>query len=75
MGRFKADMAINLNMKTLIRQVDAKKMLNGHDPTVTGLYRIAGVDWLFAEDEKFSSTPTLRLLDLRVCLEITPWGH
>ena len=39
-------------------------MLNGHDPTVSGLYLIAGVDWLLAEEEQFSSATKLRLADL-----------
>ena len=63
-GRYKADMVIKLDMKTLTCHVDAKKMLNGHDPTVSGLYRIAGADWLLAEEEQFSSAATLRLVDL-----------
>ena len=53
-----------MNMKKLICHEDAKKMLNGHDHTVFGLYRIAGVDWLLAEEEQFSSAATLRLADL-----------
>ena len=51
-------------MKKLTRHADAKKKLNGHDPTVSGLYRIAGVNWLLAEEEQFSCTTTLRLVDL-----------
>ena len=39
-------------------------MLNGHEPTIVYLYRIAGVDWLLAEEEQFSSATTLRLADL-----------
>ena len=39
-------------------------MLNGIDPTVSGLHRIAGVDWLFCEEEQFSSSTTLQLVDL-----------
>ena len=58
-GRYKADMTIKLNMKTLTCPADAKKVLNGHDSTVSALYRIAGVDWLLAEDEQFSSVTTL----------------
>ena len=41
-------------------------MLNGHDPTVSGLYRTAGVDWFLAEEEQFGSATTLRLVDLEV---------
>ena len=63
--RFEADMANKFNLKTLTCQADAKKKLNGQDPTVFGLYRIAGVDWLLAEEEQFSSITTLRLVDLK----------
>ena len=45
-GQHKADMAIKLSMKTLTCRADARRMLNGVDPTVSGLYRLAGVDWL-----------------------------
>ena len=64
MGQYKADMAIKMNTMTLTCHADAKKMRNGHDPTVSGLYRIAGVDWSLAEEEQFSSATTLRLVDL-----------
>ena len=63
---YKADMAIKLNMKKLTCHANAKKMLNGHDPTVSGLYRISAVEWLLAEEEQFSSATTLRLADLEV---------
>ena len=63
-GRYKADMAIKLSMKTLTCRADAKRMLNGFDPTVSGLYRIAGVDWLLAEKDQFSSATTFQLVDL-----------
>ena len=63
-GQHKADMAIKLSMKTLTCRADARRMLNGVDPTVSGLYRLAGVDWLLAEEEKFSSATTLQLVDL-----------
>ena len=46
-GRYKADMAIKLNIKKLTCHADVRKMLNGYDPTVSGLYRIGSVDWLF----------------------------
>ena len=51
-------------MNTLACRADAKKLLNGQDPTVSGLYRISGVDWLLAEEEQLSSATTLRLVDL-----------
>ena len=38
--------------------------MGGDGPTVSGLYRIPGVDWLLAEREQFSSATTLRLVDL-----------
>ena len=60
--RYKADMSIKLNMKTY--RADARIMLNGVGATVSGLYRIAGMDWLFAEEEQFSSATTLQLVDL-----------
>ena len=46
-GRYEADMAFQLNIKKLTCHADARNMLNGHDHTVSGLYRIWGVDWLF----------------------------
>ena len=51
-GQYKADMTIKLNMK------------NGLDLTVSGLYRIAGVDCFFAKEKLFSSATTLRLADM-----------
>ena len=60
-------MAIKLSMKTLTCRADARKKLNGVDPTVSGLYRIAGVDCLLAEEEQFSAATTLQLVDLE-CL-------
>ena len=63
-GRYKADMAIKLSMKTITCCADARRMPNGVDPTVSGLYRIAGVDWLLAEEEQFSSATTFQLVDM-----------
>ena len=57
-------MSTNLNMNTLTCRADAKKMIGGEGPTVSGLYRIPGVDWLIAEQEQFSSATTLRFVDL-----------
>ena len=37
--------------------------MDGDGPTVSGLYRILGVDWLLTEQEQFSSATTLRFLD------------
>ena len=65
-GQSTADMAIKLNMKKLTCLPDARKMLNGQDRTVPGLYRIGSVDCLLAEEEQFSSATTLRLADLEV---------
>ena len=39
-------------------------MMGGDGPTVSGFYRIPGVDWLLAEQETFSSATTLRFVDL-----------
>ena len=63
-GQYTAVMAIQLNMKKLTCHADARKMLNGHDCTVSNMHRIAGVDWLLADEEQFSSATTLRLADL-----------
>ena len=60
-GQYKTDMLANLNMNTLICRADARKMMGS---TVSGLYRISGVDWLLAEQEQLSSATTLRFLDL-----------
>ena len=38
--------------------------MGGDGPTVSGLYRIPGVDWLLVEQEQFSSAITLRFVDL-----------
>ena len=57
-------MAIKMFMKTLTYHANAKKMRIGHNPTVSGLYRIAGVDWVLAEEKQFSSATTLSLVDL-----------
>ena len=38
--------------------------MGGDGRTVLGLYRIPGVDWLLAEQEKFSSANTLRFVEL-----------
>ena len=40
------------------------RMTGGESPTVSRLYRIPGVDWLLAEQEKFSSSTSLRHVDL-----------
>ena len=71
----RADSAIELNMKKMTCHADAKKMVNGHDTTVSGLYRIAGVDWFSAEEEQFSSVTTLLLADLEGLPETTLWDH
>ena len=63
-GQYKTDMSTKLNMNTLTCRVDATRMMGGDDPTVSGLYRIPGVDWLLAEQEQFSSATTLRFVDL-----------
>ena len=57
-------MAIKLSMNTLKCRAVARRMLNGVDPTVSGLYRITGVDWLLADEKQFSSATTLQLVDL-----------
>ena len=43
-GQYKTDMSTILNMNTLTCRVDAKRMMGGDGPTVSGLYRIPGVD-------------------------------
>ena len=63
-GQYKTDMSTKLNMSTLTCRVDARKMMCGDGPTVSGLYRIPGVDWLIAEHEHFSSVITLRFVEL-----------
>ena len=63
-GQYKADMSAKLNMNTLTCREDAMRMTGGESPTVSRLYRIPGVDWLLAEQEKFSSSTSLRHVDL-----------
>ena len=65
LGQYKAEMLSKLNMNTLACRSDATRMMKGNDPTVSGLYRISGVDWLLAEQEQFSSATTLRFVDPR----------
>ena len=62
-GQYKTDMSASLNLNTLTCRVDARRMMGGDGPTVSGLYRIPGVDWLLAEQEQFSSATTLRFVD------------
>ena len=63
-GQYKTDMSTKLNMNTLTCREDASKMMVADGSTVSELYRIPGVDWLFAEQEQFSSATTLRFVDL-----------
>ena len=63
-GQNKADMLATLNMITLTNRADARRMMDGNCPTVSGLFRISGVDWLLAEQEQFSSSTALRFVDL-----------
>ena len=44
-GQYKTDNSTN----TLTCRVDARRMMGGDGPTVSGLYRIPGVDWLLVE--------------------------
>ena len=63
-GQYKTDMSAKLNMSILTCREDARKMISGEGPTVSRLYRIPGLDWLVAGKEQFSSTTTLRYVDL-----------
>ena len=63
-GQYQADMLATLNMNTLTSRVDARRMMDGSGPTVSGLYRISGVDWLLAKQGQFSSATALRFVDL-----------
>ena len=63
-GWGQTDMFANLKMNMLTCREDARKMMGGDGPTVSGLYRIPGVDWLLAEQEQFSSATTLRFVDI-----------
>ena len=63
-GQYKTDMSTNLNMNTLTCRVDARRMMGGDGPTVSGLCQIPGVDWLLAEQEQFSFATTPRFVDL-----------
>ena len=51
-------------MNTLTCREDARKMIGGEGPKVSGLYGIPSLDCLLAEQEQFSSTTTLRYVDL-----------
>ena len=63
-GQYKTDISARLNMNTLTCREDAIRMTGGENPTVSRLYRIPGVDWLLAEQEKFSSSTSLQHVDL-----------
>ena len=63
-GQYKTDMSAKLKMSTLTCREDARRMIGGDVRTVSGLYRIPGVDWPLAEQEQFSSATTLRFVDL-----------
>ena len=63
-GQYKTDMSAKLNMSTLTCREDARRMIIEDVPTVSGLYRIPGVDWPLAEQEQFSSATTLRFVEL-----------
>ena len=53
-----------MNTITLTCRSDARRMMKGNGPTVSGLYRISGLDWLLAEREQLSFATTLRFVDL-----------
>ena len=57
-------MLATLNRNTLTCRADARRMMSGNGPNVSGLYRIPGMDWLLAEQEQFSSATKLRFVDL-----------
>ena len=63
-GQYKTDMSAKLNMNTLTCREDVMRMTGGESPTVSRLYRIPVVDWLLAEQEKFSSSTSFRHVDL-----------
>ena len=62
-GQNKADMQATLNMNTLTSRANGRRMMDGNGPTVSGLYRISGVDWLLEEQDQFSSATALRFVD------------
>ena len=47
-GQYKTVMSTNLNIYTLTCRVDARRMMGGDVPTISGFYRTPGVDWLLA---------------------------
>ena len=73
-GQYKTDMSTNLNMNTLTCRVDARRMMDGDGSSVSGVYRLPGVDWLLAEQEQFSSATTLRSMDLNGLLQDNTFG-
>ena len=58
------DDLMKLNLQTVNFAAGAMRMLNGARLSVSGLYSIAGVDWLIAAGMNFSSTTALRFNDL-----------
>ena len=58
------DDLMKLNLQTVSFAADAMRMLNGASLSVSGLYSIAGVDWLIAAGINFSSTTAVRFADL-----------
>ena len=57
-------MAVKLELNKLACRQDATRMLEGKDPTVSGLYRILDVEYLMAEEDQFNEDTTLRLVYL-----------
>ena len=55
---------MKLKIQTVKFAADAVRMLNGASLSVSGLYKIAGVDWLIAAGINFSSTTALKFADL-----------
>ena len=55
---------MKLNLQTVRFAADAIRMLNGARLSVNGLYSIAGVDWLIGAGINFSSTTTIRFVNL-----------
>ena len=74
-GQYKDDMSVKLNVHALACRSDTRRMMKGKGPTLSGFYRMTGVNWLLAEQEQFSSATTLRIVELDKLPQDNAMGH
>ena len=57
-GQYKAEMVASLNMNTLTCRSDARRMMNGNGPKVSGLYTVSGLYLGGLPQDKTIESPT-----------------